>query len=86
MTELDPFNQHPFHDIHDWLPQPGIRGRAVLTVPCDPYASNADDDHRIDFERAPNEFCRGFIESIAGAIHKTNGPPARWYTQDVGLL
>ena len=65
MTELDPFNQHPFHKIPDcWLPQPGICGRAVLTVPDDPYASDRDDGHRIDFERAPDKFFRGFIEIV----------------------
>ncbi len=33
-------------------------------MPGDPYASDTDDDHRIDFERAPNEFFRGFIEIV----------------------
>ena len=33
-------------------------------MPGDPCASDTDDDHRIDFERAPNEFFRGFIEIV----------------------
>ena len=73
MTELDPFNQHPFHKIPDcWLPQPGICGRAVLTVPDDPYASDRDDGHRIDFERAPDKFFRGFIEILISGICPLN--------------
>jgi hypothetical protein len=33
-------------------------------VPGDPYASDTDDDHWIDFEQAPNEFFWGFIEIV----------------------
>jgi hypothetical protein len=33
-------------------------------VPGDPYTSDTDDDHRIDFEHAPNEFFLGFIEIV----------------------
>jgi hypothetical protein len=64
MTALDPFNQHPFHEIHDWLPQPEITRSGCPHCASDPYASNTDDDYRIDFERAPNKFFRGFIEIV----------------------